>query len=91
MGNGMFITRVHAVLHKLGVRVPDDISLVTIDDGDLSAQLPVPLTAVRQPLDLMARKAVEILPAVIDGTCEEHLFTFTNELIIRDSVRKART
>ena len=89
LGNGMFVIRVHAVFQRLGVKVPDDVSLVAYDDSNLSKELPVPFTTVRQPLDLMARKAVEILPKVIDGTCEERLFMFANELTIRNSVRKA--
>lgn len=52
---------------ELGLRVPDDVALVSIDGTDLALRLSPPLTSVRQPVDQMATKAINVLLASADG------------------------
>jgi len=47
--------------HRLGVRVPDDLSLVGFDDTPLAERVFPPLTAVHQPIGDLARRATELL------------------------------
>jgi len=48
-------------IHKLGLRVPDDIAVVTTGDvGRFTGEQPS-ITAIRQPFDMMARRAVRLL------------------------------
>lgn len=47
----------HALL-GLGVRIPQDVRLAGIDDVDYAAWLPVPLTTMRQPVQLIGQAAV---------------------------------
>jgi LacI family transcriptional regulator len=46
---------------RLGLRIPDDLSLVGFDDADYAQALDPPLTTLRQPLLAMAEAAVELL------------------------------
>jgi len=50
-----------------GVRVPDDIAVVGLDDIELAARARVPLTTVRQPTDRIGALAVETLLAKLRG------------------------
>jgi LacI family transcriptional regulator len=50
-----------AAAHRLGMRVPDDLSLVGYNDIPLASRLPIPLTSVRIPLRDIATNAVDLL------------------------------
>ncbi|EME20936.1 LacI family DNA-binding transcriptional regulator [Rhodococcus triatomae] len=52
---------------RLGVRVPDELSVVGYNDLDASGWSMFDLTTVRQPLEDMATAASELLLARIDG------------------------
>lgn len=49
-----------------GLRVPDDVSLVSFDDAPLAAWLRPGLTTFRLPHDELGRRAVRLLLALID-------------------------
>lgn len=51
-----------------GLRVPDDLAVVGMDDVELSAYTDPPLTTVRIEKEAMGRLAAEWLIALIDGT-----------------------
>ena len=57
-----------AAVKELGRRVPEDISVVGIDDIELAPYCAPPLTTVRQPLEEIGRQAVRQL----DGELSEH-------------------
>ena len=76
------------VLRRHGLRVPDDISLVSFDDPLSAAHLTPPLTAVRQPVYRLGRRAAQRLLQTLQGT--SRLYgpeILPTELIIRDSTR----
>jgi LacI family transcriptional regulator len=70
---------------SLGIRVPEDLSLVGYDDIDFAAAAAVPLTSVRQPRQLLGRTAVELLLAEDDPGHEHRHVVFEPELIVRAS------
>lgn len=76
-------------IRKLRLKIPDDISLVTFDDYDLSVVIRPHLTAVRQPLAQMAEVASWMLYRRMNG--ESQLFPTTIRLkpqcFYRDSVK----
>lgn len=70
----------------LGVRVPEDLWLVGYDDIELASWGAYELTTVRQPMDQMVARAIDLLLAKIDdrGKPIEHA-CLPNELVIRRS------
>ncbi len=49
------------VAGELGIRVPEDISIVGFDDSLIAENMSPPLTTVRQPIEAMAAGAVDLL------------------------------
>ncbi|MBL8153755.1 MAG: LacI family DNA-binding transcriptional regulator [Anaerolineae bacterium] len=81
----MAIGALHA-LYDRGLRVPDDISIVGLDDIEVSAHLTPPLTTMRQPLDRLAGAAVEMLLRLIRGeTLGQRIVLLEPELVVRQS------
>jgi LacI family transcriptional regulator len=52
---------------EAGRRVPQDLSIVSFDDHPFFEHFTPPVTAVSQPIEKMAQKAVEMLLTLIDG------------------------
>ena len=74
-------------LRKHGLRVPEDISLLSFDDIEPGHWVTPPLTTVQQPTHAMGSKAAEILIRQIQtGKREEGVFLFTGTLVVRQSV-----
>ena len=76
-------------LAEHGLRVPDDVSLVGVDDIDLCQYTIPPLTTVRQDRVAMGRGAVQRLIALIEGTGETSPLILPTELIVRKSTGPA--
>jgi LacI family transcriptional regulator len=75
-----------ARVSRTGLRVPDDLSLVTYDDDPLAEFLEVPLTAIRMPLGELGAAAIGALSAQIDGEAARDLeVTTPPELVLRAS------
>ncbi|MBO3086867.1 LacI family DNA-binding transcriptional regulator [Cellulomonas dongxiuzhuiae] len=74
----------------LGLRVPDDVSVVGFDDSPLIAFTDPPLTTVRQPVTAMGHAAVAALVAEISGSSATRAeLLFHPELIVRGSTGSA--
>ncbi|MCS6962534.1 LacI family DNA-binding transcriptional regulator [Thermoflexus sp.] len=56
-----------ALLRNLGLRVPEDIALVSLDESEAAALQEVPLTAVRPPKFELGMQAVEMVLRLIAG------------------------
>lgn len=70
-----------------GLRIPEDISVASIDDIDTSQHLTPMLTTVHIPLDEMGSMAAKILIDRIEGGHEQHLkILFPYSLMERQSV-----
>ncbi|MGA9118657.1 MAG: LacI family DNA-binding transcriptional regulator [Bacteroidota bacterium] len=55
-------------LRKLGIRIPEDISLVGIDDIYYAKMYPIPLTTIRAPHHEIGMRAAEILIRNIEAS-----------------------
>lgn len=75
-------------IYEEELRVPDDLSLLSFDDFDFAPYLRCPLTAVRQPKELMGEIAVKMLVEELRaGPPEEPKRVLLKPtLVVRDSV-----
>jgi DNA-binding LacI/PurR family transcriptional regulator len=77
---------VYRAAYRLGLRVPDDVSVVGFDDLPAVRWMNPPLTTVRQPLTEMASAATEMLLKLARGEFPtRHRVELGTELIIRES------
>jgi DNA-binding LacI/PurR family transcriptional regulator len=77
---------------RLGLRVPQDVSVVGYDDSAFMNCTDPPLTTVRQPIEAMGQAAVDLLVSQIEGvgvTPDELLFE--PELVVRGSTAPVPT
>lgn len=75
---------------ELGRRVPDEVSVVGMDDIALARYACPPLTTIRQPFSEMGRIAVqEVLSLIEDPTPHHQTVLLTPELITRSSTGPA--
>jgi LacI family transcriptional regulator len=58
-------------IHSLGRRIPEDVSIVSLQETWLDAHAWPPLTTVAMPLHEMGARAVDLLLAVVDGGAPE--------------------
>jgi len=80
-------TFVHKML-RAGVRVPEDVSIVSLDDMPAARHCVVPLTAVTQPWEEMADTAVHFLLERMQkaGTIAPRKVVYCGKIIERESV-----
>lgn len=84
--NDMIAAGVQGGLQDCGLVVPDDISVVGVDDISLTRLLSPALTTIRQPTDRMAEAAVARLADRLEGCAETGVeIVFAPELVIRAS------
>jgi len=83
------IGAIRAIREK-GLRVPEDISVVGFDDINSAAFQNPGLTTVRQPLGVMATKAVRILIQRLNGGEDPKEVSVEPELVVRESTAPAR-
>jgi LacI family transcriptional regulator len=77
-------------LHSLGLKIPDDIAVVSFDDPDAYKISQPPITAIAQPLEKIGRQSVEILLKAIHnkGKKKLHQITLKTKFVIRYSSQK---
>jgi LacI family transcriptional regulator, galactose operon repressor len=78
---------------NLGVRIPTDLSLVSLDDGEhLAAQLVPRLATIERPDRAMAKQAVTMTLERFEDETERSIqqLTFSCSPILRDSVARPR-
>jgi DNA-binding LacI/PurR family transcriptional regulator len=83
------------VLRRHGLRVPEDMSVVSFDDPVSAAHLTPPLTTVRQPVARLGQIAAQRLLQSLQGTAGANSLhgaeILPTELIIRESTAPPRT
>ncbi|MEO9238169.1 MAG: substrate-binding domain-containing protein, partial [Jatrophihabitantaceae bacterium] len=73
-------------VRRAGLSVPHDVSVIGYDDSALMMCTDPPLTTVRQPIEPMARAAVDLLVGQINGgTFAPTELFYEPELVVRAS------
>lgn len=86
--SNLILLGVVKAVHESGLRIPDDISVVSFDDNMLFNYLDPAITCIGQPTDEIGTLAVKLLIRAIrePGTATSHLH-LPPSLIVRRSVR----
>ncbi|MBN1284356.1 MAG: LacI family DNA-binding transcriptional regulator [Anaerolineae bacterium] len=75
-----------SAIEQLGMRAGRDVAVVGFDNVPLTEHLQPPLTSLRQPIDQVARKLIEMLIAVLKNEpLAERQVLIAPELIVRAS------
>jgi DNA-binding LacI/PurR family transcriptional regulator len=74
-------------LQKHGLRVPEDISVVSIDDIILSSRVYPALTTVALDKDALGSYAVDLLMDLVNGKDSKSITVSSNNLVVRESVK----
>ena len=83
--DSMALGTLHA-MHELGLRCPEDVSLVGFDDYPEAGFFSPGLTTIRQDFDEIGQRAVELLLQVIEnGVPDTQHLVLPPQLIVRDS------
>ena len=87
----MALTVMDTLRHELGLKIPDDISIVGYDDVPAAAWPSYDLTTVHQPADEIVNRSIEILLSQIrgDATAPKKI-AIDGPLIVRGSARKPK-
>ncbi len=89
-GSDLQAMGVYEAARQLGLRIPEDLSVVGFDDVQTAAFLGPALTTVRQPLqDMAARAAVRMLIEALstDDVIQPHIIMPTS-LVVRNSTQQ---
>lgn len=82
--NDLLAIQIIQELKKMGIKIPEDISIVGFDDLDFVKYLSPPLTTVRQNLFKMGYQAIELLTKMIEkNEIEYKEIRMEPELVIR--------
>jgi LacI family transcriptional regulator len=77
------------VAAELGLRIPEDLSVVGFDNVPETAMVNPPLTTVAQPLHRMGAEALRMLLDVLEGTPREQHLRLPTSLVVRSSTGPA--
>lgn len=75
-------------LRDLGIRIPEDISVISFDDLDVYKVTFTPISAVVQPIEEMSKEAIRILMKMIEGDYangEHKNIVFDVDFVYRES------
>lgn len=85
-GNDLSAIGAIQAAQKMGLRVPEDLSVIGFDDIDLLRYFEPKVTTVQNPIKEQGRQAVIELLQLIDGVKEGENHILPGELVIRETV-----
>lgn len=72
---------------KRGIRIPDQLSLIGVDNSELSTLADVPITSLPYPMEELGKKAAENIVKMIENPCFDGNYLFDSDVIERESVK----
>jgi DNA-binding LacI/PurR family transcriptional regulator len=86
VGNNPMTLGALEAIHRLGLRIPEDVAIIGYDDMPWALAFEPPLSAVRQPGYEIGRRATELLlQRIADPTRSTTLLLLQPELVVRRS------
>ena len=85
--NDLSAIKTMEVARALGLRLPDDLSVIGFDNVPESALATPPLTTINQPIQRMGYEALKLLVDLIDGKERDAHVRLPTELVLRGSTR----
>lgn len=76
------------ILKNERIAVPDDISMVSVDDSELAVLGDVKLTSIPHPMECLGEKTAENLVRMIRNPVFDGTYEYDVEIVPRESVRK---
>ena len=74
-----------AIQARPELRIPRDLSIVSVDDSEYAASAIIPLTTLRQPLDKLANSAIDLLEMHVHNDHAHAHLGLEPELVVRAS------
>lgn len=76
------------LLKQRGIRVPEDLSLISVDDSELASLGEVEFSSVQHPMDKLGAKAAENLIQMMKSSKFDGTYEFQTTISVRNSVNK---
>lgn len=76
------------ICQKRGIRIPDQLSLVGVDNSDLTMLGDIPITSFPHPMEQMGKKVAENMIKMIENPYFDGNYLFDSDVIERSSVKK---
>lgn len=87
--NDLLATDIYFHANKLGIKIPEDLSVVGYDDLQFTDQISTPLTTIHQPLYEMGRESLKLLLERFEKSDDRFRKPILqNRLVVRESVKK---
>ena len=81
---------IETLQHELGLRIPEDVSVIGFDDVEMAGWKIYDLTTIRQPINRMVTTTVDLLLDLIENTTDRPIrMEIESELVVRGSTRPA--
>lgn len=89
--SGWLTTKMMGILTKRGIRIPEDLSLIVMDDIPDAVLQDPPLTVISQPVYELGKRGIVKLMQMIKGKDEGRPEILPTTLIIRGSTAEAKS
>ncbi|WP_099469734.1 GntR family transcriptional regulator [Konateibacter massiliensis] len=86
--NDLAAQEIVKICGKNDIRIPEDLSIVSVDNSEIAANCKVPLTSVSHPKTELGKKVASNLIKMIEGELADATYEFLPELTERKSVKK---
>jgi GntR family transcriptional regulator of arabinose operon len=83
--NDQIAIRILEAVREEGIKIPDQLSIISYDDSSLAMVSEVKLTTIKHPKAEMGRQAARLIIDMLEGRMDKPRLVYQPELIIRTS------